>query len=52
MAQMCKDIGAYGAAGLAPALNNGLDEAENRELVASTDPQRIAWLVLRGLTRL
>ena len=52
MAQMGEDIRAYGATGLAPALNNGLDETENRELMASTDPQRIAWLVLTGLTRL
>ena len=52
MAEMGKEIGAYGAAGLVSALNNGLDEAENRELMASTDPQRIAWLVLSGLARL
>ncbi len=52
MAQMAKEIGACGTAGLAPALNNGLDEAENQELMASTDPQRIAWLVLTGLARL
>ena len=52
LAQMGKDIGACGTAGLVPALNNGLDEAENRELLASTDPQRIAWLVLTGLARL
>ncbi len=50
--QMAGDIRACGATGLAPALNNGLDETENRELMASTDPQRIAWLVLAGLARL
>lgn len=52
MAEMGKEICAYGAAGLAPALNNGLDEAENQELMISTDPQRIATLVLSGLARL
>ncbi len=43
---------AHVKAGLAHALNNGLDEAENRELMASTDPQRVARLVLTGLGRL
>jgi len=38
--------------GLAAALNNGLDEAENRELMHCTDPQRIAALVLTGMGRL
>jgi hypothetical protein len=46
------DIGSFAKAGLAQALNNGLDEAENRELMASTDAQRIARLILSGLTRL
>lgn len=52
LAEMGKEIGAYGAAGLVSALNNGLDETENMELMASTDPQRIARLVLSGLARL
>jgi hypothetical protein len=52
MAQMSTDIATCAQEGLAQALNNGLDEVENRELVASTDPQRIAWLVLTGLGRL
>ena len=52
MAQMGADIAVYGLMGLAPALNNGLDEAENRELMHCTDPQRIAGLVLTGLGRL
>jgi hypothetical protein len=39
-------------AGIAQALNNGLDDAENRELISSTDAQRIARLVLTGLRRL
>ncbi|MGH8564905.1 MAG: hypothetical protein ACREXW_12810 [Gammaproteobacteria bacterium] len=42
------DIAVYGLMGLAAALNNGLDEAENRELIHCTDPQRIAALVLTG----
>jgi hypothetical protein len=36
--------------GLAAALNNGLDEIQNRELFRATDPARIAELVLTGLT--
>jgi len=51
MAQMGAEIAAMGRQGLAAALNNGLDEAENRELMRSTDPQRIAGLVLAGLAR-
>lgn len=50
--QMGKDMAACNQAGLAASLNNGLDETENRELIACTDPQRIAWLVLAGLGRL
>ena len=52
MEQMGKDIAACIRAGLGSTLNNGLDEAENRELMASTDPQCIARLVLTGLGRL
>lgn len=37
---------------LGPVLNNGLDSGENRELMACTDAQRIAELVLLGLGRL
>jgi hypothetical protein len=33
-------------------LKNGLDDGENRELMACTDAQRIAELVLQGLGRL
>ena len=50
--QMHADIVALTNAGLAAALNNGLDETENRELLCSTDAQRIAELVLRGLGRI
>ena len=49
---MQADIVALTNAGLAAALNNGLDETENRELLRSTDAQRIAQLVLRGLGRI
>jgi hypothetical protein len=52
MAQKGLDIAVYGLMELAPALNNGLDEVENRELMHCTDPQRIAGLVLTGLGRL
>ena len=50
--RMGADIGSVAKVGLAQALNNGLDEAENRELMASTDAQRIARLALTGLGRL
>lgn len=52
MARVGADLAASGGAGLAQALHNGLDEAENRELLYCTDPQRIAGLVLTGLGRL
>jgi hypothetical protein len=52
MEEMGTDIAARAGAGLAAALNNGLDEVENRELMYCTDPQRIARLVLTGLGRL
>lgn len=50
--QMGLDIQTSRAQGLAAALNNGLDEAENRELMLATDPTQIARLVLTGLGRL
>ncbi len=37
--------------GLKAALNNGLEEDENKELFRSTDPPRIAELILTGLSR-
>jgi hypothetical protein len=40
-----------GAAGLSAALNNGLSEDENLELVRSDDPQRIVALILGGLRK-
>ncbi|MEJ2425240.1 MAG: TIR domain-containing protein [Candidatus Thiodiazotropha sp.] len=52
LAQMGAEIAACAQPGLAPSLNNGLNEAENRELVGCTDAQRIATLVLSGLGRL
>lgn len=48
---MLDDISKAREQGIALALNNGLDETENRELMQSTDPQRIAGLVLAGLAR-
>jgi len=50
--QIGSNIINIGEKGMVSALNNGLDETENRELMHSTDPQRIARLVLVGLTRL
>jgi hypothetical protein len=50
--RMGKDISSSAEAGLAQALGNGLDETENRELMESTDAQRIARLVMIGLGRL
>lgn len=50
--QIGAEIQAAGRQGLAAALNNGLDDAENRALLHCTDPQRIAGLVLAGLARL
>ncbi|RKT46639.1 TIR domain-containing protein [Thiocapsa rosea] len=47
-----RDLRDLRATGLQDALNNGLDEAENEELILSTNPQQIAGLVLRGLGRL
>jgi hypothetical protein len=46
------DIMTCAKSGLAQALNNGLDEAENRELMRCTDAHLIAKLVLTGLGRL
>ncbi len=46
------EIKAIGQGGIALALNNGLNDDENLELMKSTDPQRIAGLVLIGLARL
>lgn len=52
LAQMGVDIAACAQAGLAEALNNGLNEAENQELMRCSDAQRIARLVLTGLGKL
>lgn len=46
------DLKAAGRAGLAAALHNGLSDEENLELLHSTDPPRIAELVLEGLARI
>lgn len=50
--RMGTEIGSFAKAGLAQALNNGLDEVENRELMISTDAQRVVSLVMIGLGRL
>jgi hypothetical protein len=46
------DISAYAGQDLGHVLKNGLDDRENRELMASIDAQRISGLVLTGLCRL
>jgi hypothetical protein len=52
MQRMGADITQLRAVGLAGALNNGLSNVENEELVRSTEPTRIAQLVLTGLSRM
>jgi hypothetical protein len=49
---LATELSAFGAAGPANALRNGLDDHENRELFLSLDPVQIAELVLTGLERL
>jgi SLOG-like protein/TIR domain-containing protein len=46
------DIAAQAGKDLGAVLKNGLNDAENRELMASTDARTIAELVLRGLAQL
>lgn len=50
--QIGEDIAALAGKDLGQVLKNGLDDAENRELMNSTEPRQIAELVLRGLGRL
>ena len=47
--ELATELKQRGAAGLSAALNNGLSEDENIELVRSDDPQRIVALILSGL---
>ncbi len=49
--QLAEEIREYGARGISEALNNGLDEEENGEMVTSDDPQTITALILKGLGR-
>ena len=46
------DVAALAGEDLGKVLKNGLDDSENRELMASTDAHQIAELVLRGVGRL
>lgn len=46
------ELAALQPGGLAAALRNGLDDADNRELLHTRDGRRIVELVLRGLTQL
>lgn len=50
--EVAEELMTYGRNGPAAALFNGLDDEENRELFATSDPHRIATLVLTGLERL
>lgn len=52
MSQMGVDIKSCAEKGLVLALNNGLNDEENRELMCCTDAQRITKLILTGLGRL
>ena len=47
--ELAAELKQKGAAGLSAALNNGLSEDENIELVRSDDPERIVALILSGL---
>jgi hypothetical protein len=47
-----KDVANRAAGGLANALNNGLDDEQNKELFRSSDPHRIAELILTGLSEI
>jgi hypothetical protein len=49
--ELATELKQKGAAGLSAALNNGLSEDENNELMNSDDPQRIVALILGGLRR-
>jgi len=49
--ELAAELKQKGAVGLSAALNNGLSDDENIELVNSDDPQRIVALILRGLRR-
>lgn len=46
-----RELAALGSSGPAAALNNGLDDGENREMFSSTDPTRLVELLLLGLSR-
>ena len=48
---LAAELKSIGSAGLALALNNGLSDAENLELIACDDSQRAVELILSGLGR-
>ncbi len=52
MSDMGAELRNLSRGGLAAALNNGLDDAQNEELIFCSDPIRIAELVLTGLSRI
>lgn len=49
--ELADELRRLGAGGLSVALNNGLSEGENKELIASDDPHRVVALILEGLRR-
>jgi hypothetical protein len=49
--ELTTELKQRGTAGLSSALNNGLSDAENDELIGSDDPQQIVALILRGLRK-
>jgi hypothetical protein len=52
MEMMGQELRQFAQGGLAASLKNGLNDRENEELIGSTDPARMAELVLRGLSNL
>ncbi len=48
---IANELAELGRDGPAAALNNGLDDNENREMFTGTDPLRLVELVLLGLAR-
>lgn len=52
MSKIGTDIAAFAGSDLETVMNNGLDDAQNRELMTCTDAREIAALVLQGLGKL
>ena len=52
MSKIGTDIAAFAGSDLETVMNNGLDDAQNRELMTCTDARETAALVLQGLGKL